>query len=61
MWAQLPTVRSFPLKDSLKIRILLRRGQAPSNSVTIFTINATSIQGEPRPGYNIEGRRSPKT
>jgi hypothetical protein len=56
MWAQLPWTQ-FPLKDSLKIRIRLRRGQAPSNSVTLFTINATSIQGEPRPGYNIEERR----
>jgi hypothetical protein len=56
MWAKLPTAQ-FPIKDSLKIRILLRRGQAPSNSVTLFTINATSIQGEPKQVYNIEGRR----
>lgn len=56
MWAKLPTAQ-FPLKDSLKIRILFRRGQAPSSSVTLFTINATSVQGEPRPGYNFEGRR----
>jgi hypothetical protein len=56
MWAQLPWTQ-FQLRDTLKIRIRLRRGQAPSNSVTLFTINATSIQGEPRPGYNIEMRR----
>ncbi len=56
MWAQLPWSQ-FQLSDTLKIRIRLRRGQAPSNTVSIFTINATSIQGEPRPGYNIEMRR----
>jgi hypothetical protein len=57
MWAKLPGAQ-FPLKDSLKIRILFRRGQAPSNLVNLFTINATSIQRiPPSPGYNIEGKR----
>lgn len=41
MWAQLPWTQ-FPLKDYIKIRIRLRRGEAPSGEAPIFTINATS-------------------
>ncbi len=56
MWAQLPWTQ-FPIDDVIKIRILLRRGPAPSGGSCVFTLNATSIVGEPRPNYNVEPRR----
>jgi hypothetical protein len=56
MWAQLPWTQ-FPIDDVIKIRIYLRRGQAPSGGSRIFTLNATSIVGQPRPIYNEEPRR----
>ena len=56
MWAQLPWTQ-FPIDDVIKIRILLRRGPAPLGGSCVFTLNATSIVGEPRPNYNVEPRR----
>jgi len=56
MWAQLPWTQ-FPIDDVIKIRIRLRRGQAPSGGSCIFTLNTTSIVGQPRPIYNVEPRR----